>query len=381
MSKHIWILITAFGLALQSIGTSVAQVTYTFSTGANPFGAAGGVIDSFASTSFVSGTFVYNPAAPQTGTSAEGAAVYGNFTISGNTSSSVTMLNGSVQGLSFSDIRARAVVGNELPSLGSTVGPVDFLTLNAELTLFNTLVGFNIGGFTLVNVRLFWLEGQLGITDFLENQSLPAALPTFRGRLALDFVPTGTTGPVNPNHTAFFDGLIVEVLGDTQAPVLALPANLVTDATSPLGATVNYTVTATDNSGVTPTVSCIPLSGVAFAIGTTTVNCTATDAAGNQATGSFTVTVNGAVEQLSKLIAVVGVNTNPFGITNSLDTKLQHAINALDAMKANSVGVACNSLRAFINEAQAQSGKNLTVTGAIQLTEGANRVRAVLGCP
>ena len=46
---------------------------------------------------------------------------------------------------------------------------------------------------------------------------------------------------------------------------------------------------ATDNCpGVT--VACVPPSGTPFPVGTTTVTCTATDASGNTATCSFTVT-------------------------------------------------------------------------------------------
>ena len=168
---------------------------------------------------------------------------------------------------------------------------------------------------------------------------------------------------------------------DTTPPALNLPASVAADATSPAGAIVTYTVTATDNSGATPSVSCFPQSGATFTIGTTTVNCTAMDAAGNSTIGSFTVTVKGPEAQLSNLISLVGSFDNPFGITNSLDTKLQHAIDALNAMNRGSVSRACNSLNAFINEAQAQSGKHLTGGQAGLLIESANRIRAVLGCP
>src|SRR6185503_12292687 len=52
----------------------------------------------------------------------------------------------------------------------------------------------------------------------------------------------------------------------------------------------NFTTTASDNCpGVT--VVCTPASGSCFPVGTTTVTCTATDASGNTATCSFTVTV------------------------------------------------------------------------------------------
>ncbi len=167
---------------------------------------------------------------------------------------------------------------------------------------------------------------------------------------------------------------------DTTPPVLTVPASFAVDATSPAGAIVDYTVTATDNSGVAPTVSCLPPSGATFPIGPTTVNCTATDAAGNSTPGSLTVTVNGPVAQLSNLISLVGTFNNPFGKTNSLDTKLQNAIDALSAMKGGNASSACNLLSAFINEAQAQSGNKLTVAQANLLIESANRIRAVLGC-
>jgi len=51
------------------------------------------------------------------------------------------------------------------------------------------------------------------------------------------------------------------------------------------------TPTATDNSGQSPLMSCDPPSGSAFGVGTTPVTCTATDAAGNEAEQTFSVTV------------------------------------------------------------------------------------------
>jgi hypothetical protein len=63
------------------------------------------------------------------------------------------------------------------------------------------------------------------------------------------------------------------------------------EATGPAGAVVTYAATATDlvSGAVVPV--CSPASGTTFAIATTTVNCTATDARGNSASGSFTVKV------------------------------------------------------------------------------------------
>src|SRR6185436_12953347 len=54
---------------------------------------------------------------------------------------------------------------------------------------------------------------------------------------------------------------------------------------------VTFVVTATDNCPGVSVVS-VPASGSSFAVGTTTVTSTATDAHGNNATCSFAVTVN-----------------------------------------------------------------------------------------
>ena len=78
---------------------------------------------------------------------------------------------------------------------------------------------------------------------------------------------------------------------DTTPPVLSLPADKSVEATSSAGANVAYTATASDDVDPSPTVTCKPPSGSMFPLGATTVTCTATDASGNSATGSFTITV------------------------------------------------------------------------------------------
>jgi HYR domain len=79
---------------------------------------------------------------------------------------------------------------------------------------------------------------------------------------------------------------------DTAEPSLSLPADKTVEATGPSGAVVSFTATATDAGGpASPSVSCEPPSGSTFELGTTTVTCSTQDAAGNSASGSFTVTV------------------------------------------------------------------------------------------
>ena len=84
-------------------------------------------------------------------------------------------------------------------------------------------------------------------------------------------------------------------VNDTQAPVLTCPLNITQPA--PAGqcsATVTYSLpTVTENCGAAPTPVCNPPSGSTFPIGTTTVNCTATDTSSNVGACSFTVSITG----------------------------------------------------------------------------------------
>ena len=80
------------------------------------------------------------------------------------------------------------------------------------------------------------------------------------------------------------------VVIDRTAPTLSLPGDLLADAVGTT-ATVTFTVTASDNFDPAPTVTCSPVSGTAFSVGTTPVSCTATDTAGNSSTGGFNVIV------------------------------------------------------------------------------------------
>jgi hypothetical protein len=75
-------------------------------------------------------------------------------------------------------------------------------------------------------------------------------------------------------------------------PVITVPADITTQATSPDGANVSFTVDFSDPDNDLDTFGCVPASGSLFPIATTTVTCNATDLASNTATpASFTVTV------------------------------------------------------------------------------------------
>lgn len=79
---------------------------------------------------------------------------------------------------------------------------------------------------------------------------------------------------------------------DKTAPELTLPANATVEATGPDAAIVAFAaVPATDLVDGVVAVSYSKDPGSLFPLGTTTVTVTATDAAGNTASGTFTITV------------------------------------------------------------------------------------------
>ena len=109
--------------------------------------------------------------------------------------------------------------------------------------------------------------------------------------LLVDVVVTGgkdvANNLQNPNPTIAADEFNI----DTKPPILTLPANINTLATSPSGAAVSYVASANDGIDGSVPIACLPASGSTFPLGTTTVNCSSSDSHGNTATGSFTVTV------------------------------------------------------------------------------------------
>ncbi len=168
---------------------------------------------------------------------------------------------------------------------------------------------------------------------------------------------------------------------DRKAPSLSLPANLTLNATGPTGAVATYSATATDGGSGVATVACSPASGTAFVIGQTTVTCTATDHAGNSASGTFTVTVAGAKEQLADLIQkVVNASQLSPAAKTLLVGKLNQLLASFDPSNATQRQAVCLALQIFKTAVQLQAGKTITQAQATEWIADANRIRAVLAC-
>lgn len=174
--------------------------------------------------------------------------------------------------------------------------------------------------------------------------------------------PYGPYGPYSPYGPC-----------DETPPVIVAPASVVADATGPAGASVTFTVTATDDTDTSPTVACVPQSGSLFPIGDTTVGCTATDDADNQSIASFVVHVRGSGDQLTMLEDEVRSLESGRGLAGIVDA-------AQAALARGSARAACEQLRAFGNAVQAQSGKRIPTVTATELLADAQRISAVIRC-
>ena len=217
---------------LLAVSATSAPVTYSFSTGANSFGGPSGSPASvpfsnpFSSSTTVSGTFIYDANATfNSAASSPNGAVYGSYSTTSSTVSSFNSLVGSVAGMTFADTRGVTIVGNDRSGIGGFPGSIDYLGLWSDNPTPNStspdnFTGFAIWNFTLINVRFFWAETQSTptlIPDFLNSENMPLMLPTFAGRLGLDFIQTGTN-PSAQHAFVFFDGLTVVAMNPVSEP-------------------------------------------------------------------------------------------------------------------------------------------------------------------
>ncbi|HEX6024808.1 MAG TPA: HYR domain-containing protein [Solirubrobacter sp.] len=198
---------------------------------------------------------------------------------------------------------------------------------------------------------------------------------TFKVQMAELAVEFFTTHRVRDTDDDGMPDAFDETRYGTVAPVLNVPGSLEAPATSPAGATVGFSPSAVDDLDGPVPVTCAPASGNVFAIGTTTVTCSASDRGGNTSTAQFTVTVFGAAEQLADLIdSVVGATGLPPAIKNQLTAGLKSQLVNFDPSRPLHRLAACVGLRTFTTVVRVLAPTRTEWLGA------ANRIRAVLAC-
>jgi hypothetical protein len=189
--------------------------------------------------------------------------------------------------------------------------------------------------------------------------------------------PNGVTTVLciaNDDHFNYASGSFTITVG---VPILHLPDPITVEATSAAGAVVAFTATA-DGAD---TFSCSPVSGSTFPLGTTTVNCTATNAAGTS-TGSFTVKVQDTTPPTINAIAASPSNLWP-GNHKMVDVTM--AVSATDLVDPSPTAtIASVTANQPINSpGSGNTSPDFVITGDLTLqlraerTQGVNRIYTI----
>ena len=156
---------------------------------------------------------------------------------------------------------------------------------------------------------------------------------------------------------------------DTTPPVLALPANITAEATGPSGAAVSYSATATDLVDGSDPVTCDHVSGSTFPLGSTIVQCTATDAHNNTAHGSFTVTVRDTTPPVLSLPAdITAEATAPSGAPVNYTATASDIVDGSDPVNCDHVSGSTFPLGTTTVQCTAADTHNNTAHGSFTVT-------------
>lgn len=238
-------------------------------------------------------------------TSAAGAAVTYEATSEGGGTLVCSPASGSTFAIATTPVNCTAT-----NSFGSTTGSFNVTVhdpIRPQLTLPSEIT---VNASSPAGVAVTWVATAYDLVDGDRPvDCVPASGSNFAiGVTTVSCTASDTRGNV---ATGSFE---VTVNLDATPPVLTLPGTITAEATSPGGASVSYTATAMDDVDGSRPVTCTRASGSQFALGTTTVACSASDTSGNTTSGSFLVVVRDTTAPtLSLPSQVTAEATSPSG--------------------------------------------------------------------
>ena len=163
---------------------------------------------------------------------------------------------------------------------------------------------------------------------------------------------------------------------DVTPPVLNVPDRVVVPATGEL-TVVTWEVTVTDDQDPNPVYQCYPTSGETFHVGSTTVHCDASDAAGNMSGASFEVYVQHVQEQLLPLRDAVAAEP---GVAQGFRKKLLARLDTLLYASAETYNI-CSEMRLFIRQLKdGRKRAGISSETAKAWVAEMRRIGAVAGC-
>lgn len=247
--------------------------TIVHCTATDSFGSVSGSFPVFVHDS--GGPTVTVPADIVTGNPVVTYTVTANDAIDGSVTANCSPASGSTFDLGTTVVQCIAYDSQGNAGYGTfnvTVSNGPVLTLPPDITAEATSAAGAAVGFTVT------------ATDNASIVCTPASGSLFPlGTTAVNCTATASTGTTSGSFNV--------TVRDTTPPTLTLPGTITAEATGPSGKAVTFTVSATDLVDGSRPVTCDHASGATYPLGTTTVQCTATDTHNNTAHGSFTIIV------------------------------------------------------------------------------------------
>jgi hypothetical protein len=139
-----------------------------------------------------------------------------------------------------------------------------------------------------------WIDSATPSHVSIVAPTVPGQGYVFTVQYGRSYAPAGVNDASSITGFTSVSFVLAVADADTVPPTFAgPPPNVDVVTADPAGVAVAYDLpVATDDRDPAPTVTCDPAPGSVFPIGVTAVTCTATDAAGNQASVSFDIDVH-----------------------------------------------------------------------------------------
>jgi len=316
------------GIGLQEVSGCTVEnniVTNNF-VGIGLVGSTSNTIESNTLTSNYFGVYVGSDAAPSTGNTIvgndvsasiyvvlgstfTGDGIYADKDCNGNTFSNNIVHGNQKDGIYLWKSSTNTIIGNTVTA--NAASGIELMGSSNNEISENTVSG-NLDGFS-VRLSGSYPTSHNTITENTITDNVNLGLSAEAGTALIDatnnwwgsvdqsVIQSKLSGDVT--FRPYYTDAGMTTLSDVTAPVIEAHADVTAEATSSLGAVVDYTAPiARDVVDGDLVASCAPASGSAFAFGTNTVTCSKTDAAGNVATPTtFSVIVQDTVKPVITL--------------------------------------------------------------------------------
>ena len=163
------------------------------------------------------------------------------------------------------------------------------------------------------------------------------------------------------------DSVLHVIRLDETGPAFDNVSDITQEATGPGGAIVDYPLPkVTDDTDLTPSVTCAPASGSFFALGITKVTCMATDVDGNEAVTAFTVRVVSEIDAPLRFTPIADATikldspTENFGAVTEVKTSISPVDDFLMKFDVSGIGtrhIQSAKLRLFCTNKSDQGGE------------------------